>query len=207
MSVADDYGRYYAHPSILRAHCFPVLLDRYSEADVKQMISECEAKGVLSVYGGGKYLVVHKFRQQTRSPSKFPEPSETELLSKCKADDKPMCSLVGVGVGVGSGDGVGNGTSALLPFESEAFRETWELWRKHRTEIRKPLKPTATNQQLTKLKEMGEQRAIAAIKHSIGNGWTGIFEPTGAAGGKPTVSRNAGTYNEGKSSQYANAAK
>jgi hypothetical protein len=28
---------------------------------------------------------------------------------------------------------------------------------------------------------MGEARAIAAINHSIANGWQGIFEPTGPA--------------------------
>ncbi len=35
--------------------------------------------------------------------------------------------------------------------------------------------------QLLALAEMGEPRATAAIKHSIANGWQGIFEPKGGA--------------------------
>ena len=31
--------------------------------------------------------------------------------------------------------------------------------------------------QLAKLADMGEERAIAALKHSMTNGWQGIFEP------------------------------
>ena len=34
MSIADDYGRYYSHPSILRANCFPLKLESVSEASV-----------------------------------------------------------------------------------------------------------------------------------------------------------------------------
>jgi hypothetical protein len=117
MSVADDYGRFFAHPSICRAHCFPLLLDRYSDDDVKQMISECEANDLLAVYGGGKYLQVLKFGQQVRSKSKFPEPTETEVLIKCKADDKQMCSLVVSGVvsGVGVEDVSGADEGVEIP--------------------------------------------------------------------------------------------
>jgi len=125
MSVADDFGRYFAHPSLLRAACFPLLLDRYSEADVKQMLSECEARDVLTVYGAGKYLQVHKFRQQTRSASKFPEPTEADLLSKCKADAKPMCSLVGVGgvSGAVSGAGVEGAVESGVPPQTSVGKE------------------------------------------------------------------------------------
>ena len=47
MSVLDDYGRYFAHPSILRAACYPLQLDRVSEADVQRMLSECVANALL----------------------------------------------------------------------------------------------------------------------------------------------------------------
>lgn len=92
MSVVDDYGRYFSHPAILRAGCYPLKLDAVCEADVKQMLSECVASGVILLYGGGKYLQVVNFRQQTRGSSKYPEPTQDELLSKCKADDKQMRS-------------------------------------------------------------------------------------------------------------------
>jgi len=97
MSVADDYGRYYSHPSILRANCFPLKLDKVSEADVKQWLSECISKKVIFLYGDcGKFLLIPKFGQQTRSKSKFPEPDKQTLI-KCESVDNQMSSLVGVG--------------------------------------------------------------------------------------------------------------
>jgi len=91
-SVADDYGRYYAHPSLLRAACYPLQLERVSEADVKRVLSECEANVLLLIYGGGKYLQVVKFNQQTRAESKFPKPTEQEVLNKGLTFDLLKCS-------------------------------------------------------------------------------------------------------------------
>jgi len=64
-----------------------------------------------------------------------------------------------------------------LPFDSADFKLFWSNWEQHRKEKKAKLTPTARNQQLEKLKDMGEHRAIAALKHSLANGWTGIFEP------------------------------
>lgn len=100
MSVADDYGRYYANPSLLRAACYPLKLDKVSEKDIKQHLSECTEAGIIKLYCDTKYLQIMNFGQQTRSKSKFPEPSENELLINCEADAKQMLSLVGVGVEV-----------------------------------------------------------------------------------------------------------
>lgn len=65
--------------------------------------------------------------------------------------------------------------------KTDAFREAWVLWQQHRKEKKNPLTPTATKQQLKKLEEMGEARAVAAIKHSIAGGYAGIFEPKNGA--------------------------
>ncbi len=64
-----------------------------------------------------------------------------------------------------------------LPFSSPEFSEAWSQWQQHRTEIRKPLKPTMRKAQLAELAAMGEQRAIAALRHTIAKGWQGIREP------------------------------
>lgn len=66
-----------------------------------------------------------------------------------------------------------------LPFKSSDFAAAWADWKQHRKEIRKKLTPTSVKRQLAKLAAMGEQRAIAALNHSILNGWQGIFEPHG----------------------------
>jgi hypothetical protein len=71
-----------------------------------------------------------------------------------------------------------------LPIQSEAFREAWLLWCQHRTEIKKPLKPTSCDQQLKQLAEWGEARAIAAIRYTVAKGWQGIQEPDAKRNGK-----------------------
>ena len=68
-----------------------------------------------------------------------------------------------------------------LPFTSEAFKSAWSEWTTHRVEQRKPITPLSAKKLLSHLETMGEPRAIAAIQHSIANGWQGIFEPKEAA--------------------------
>jgi len=72
-----------------------------------------------------------------------------------------------------------------------AFRETWIDWTQHRKEIRKPLTPASIRKQLNTLAAMGEPRAIAAINHSIANGWQGIFEPKRSVSADPQPKRAA----------------
>jgi len=85
------------------------------------------------------------------------------------------------GKGTGKGNGKGNNKIEVLedtlPFDSADFATFWQNWNQHLIEKKKPLKPTARKQQLAKLKDMGEVRAIAALKHSMANNWQGIFEP------------------------------
>jgi len=66
--------------------------------------------------------------------------------------------------------------AALLPFGSEEFRKTWSDWKTHRKEKRQKLTPSTEISQLKKLSEMGESRAIAALRNSIEKGYQGIFE-------------------------------
>jgi hypothetical protein len=63
-----------------------------------------------------------------------------------------------------------------LPFESEKFSEAWDMWQEHRREKKKRLTKSTATMQLKAMEEIGEFRAIAMIKYSIKNGWTGLFE-------------------------------
>ena len=92
MSVVDDYGRYYAHSSIIRANCYPLQLDKVSESSVKQSLIECKSNALLFIYGDGKYVQLLKFKQQARAESKFPEPTNDELLNNCISLDLLKCS-------------------------------------------------------------------------------------------------------------------
>ena len=67
--------------------------------------------------------------------------------------------------------------SCHLPFTSSAFAIAWTDWVKHRSEIRKPIKPTMRKAQLADMAKMGEARAISAIQYTISKGWQGLAEP------------------------------
>jgi uncharacterized protein YdaU (DUF1376 family) len=59
---------------------------------------------------------------------------------------------------------------------TEAFGKAWSEWEADRKERRKRITPRARELQLEHCRLMGEQRAIAAIRHSIEQGYTGIYE-------------------------------
>jgi hypothetical protein len=113
MSVADDYGRYFAHPSILRANCFPLKLTTITEKQITSWLNECIKARLVVIYNEGKHLIMLDFRQQTRAASKFPQPSENDLLIKCSTDVKQMLNL---GEGEGEGGDVVEGVGDSAAF-------------------------------------------------------------------------------------------
>ena len=56
------------------------------------------------------------------------------------------------------------------------FIAAWSRWKKYRPAIRRPLKPMTLRTQLKTCDEMGVERAVAAIDHTIGMGWQGLRE-------------------------------
>jgi len=60
---------------------------------------------------------------------------------------------------------------------SPEFVQLWTDWNTHCREKKSKVTKTAATKQLAKLAEWGLSRALAAVKHSTANGWTGIFEP------------------------------
>lgn len=96
------------------------------------------------------------------TPSEAEAEANTDTKTDTKTEKKPPKSP--------------KGTSLPLP-HGPRFKEAWENWVKHRSEIRKKLTPTSTKAQLKKLGEMPEARAVAMIEHTISNGWQGLREP------------------------------
>ena len=76
----DDFGRFDARTPILRAACFPLMLDTVSDRHIDAWLNELLAAGLLRVYkvNDRPYLEVITFREhnQPRSQtSKYPAPS------------------------------------------------------------------------------------------------------------------------------------
>lgn len=107
MSVADDHGRFYAMPKLLRSACYPLQIDKVSDSDIGKWTTACVAAGLVRVYpaaDGKRYIEIVKFGQRVQSKSKFPEPLEItdkKPESTVVHGEKPSCTaLVGVGVEV-----------------------------------------------------------------------------------------------------------
>lgn len=70
----------------------------------------------------------------------------------------------------------------------DGLRRAWADWVSHQRERRSPLTPTTTRVLVERLRDWGEARAVAAIKHSIANGWQGLIEPEDARAGPTGMS-------------------
>ena len=89
MSAVDDYGRYTAHPALLRAALYPLKLETVSEDCITRLLEAVNAAGLVNLYevAGKPFLELVDFRQQVRAKvSKFPEPPATALPGKRVAD-------------------------------------------------------------------------------------------------------------------------
>lgn len=66
---------------------------------------------------------------------------------------------------------------ADLPFNTNEFREAWADWCGHRSDIKQPLTERMVQTQLRWMAEVGENRALVAIRHTVFKGWRGLREP------------------------------
>ncbi|RUS66536.1 hypothetical protein CUZ56_01816 [Saezia sanguinis] len=124
LSVVDDYGRYFAHVSLLRAALFALRLDQVGNDDVAHWLEKTRQAGLVDLYevNGKLYLQVWNFKQQARAKqSKFPSPFGADatdgaggvaqqMHSRCVAPDAHRCSTGIADATVFEGEGVvGNG--------------------------------------------------------------------------------------------------
>ena len=137
MSIADDYGRYYANTSILRANCYPLQLDKVSERNVSSWLGECLNKNLIVTYGEStKYIQIIKFGQQTRSKSKFPE-CPKDLMRTCLSNVKHLQTDLTLGPNTTTTPN----TSPTTPPNSERDfqKEANEIYSRYPRKVGKPI--------------------------------------------------------------------
>lgn len=90
MSVVDDYGRFSANLTLLRASCYPLKLDSVKEDSIKKHLAEAEGAGLIVLYtvAGKAYLEMQDFGQRIQSKSKFPAPPGNDQDSPDIPDEK-----------------------------------------------------------------------------------------------------------------------
>lgn len=192
-SIVDDYGRYDGRSSLLRAHLYPLKIDKVSEADVGKWLTECVTAGLVSLYRveGRPYVEVLKFGARVRAEtSKWPSPEGADMHPRASAVICPQPhadAAVFVGVVEVVVEGVVDKARKRAPgFDAAEIdlpawldREVWLLWVKDRAARRKAITEDAARLQVAKL---GEYRAAghspnAVIDHSIAGGYSGLFPP------------------------------
>ena len=76
ISVADDFGRYYASPpSLIISACYPLQVENIKSGDIEKWLKELTKEKIITIYktDGKSTLEICKFRQRQRSnTSKFP---------------------------------------------------------------------------------------------------------------------------------------
>jgi len=184
--AADREGRFKWEPRRLGVQILP-----YDNVDFSRVLDALMTRGFIvkyenekGVYGFVPTFDKHQVVNNRERESELPNPCDCNVFDACLTRE-PRDDDAGKEEGKGrEGNKEGKGTrnervdDALpLPFDSADFKLFWSNWEQHRKEKKAKLTPTARNQQLEKLKDMGELRAVAALKHSLANGWTGIFEP------------------------------
>jgi uncharacterized protein YdaU (DUF1376 family) len=132
--------------------------ERVKQNDHRNERSESGKKGAKARWNKGK-------QQQTKEDSLANGSAIKQPLAKNGSSSSTATSVL-----------VSTNVDTPLPFDSADFKFFWENWEQHLKEKKKPLKPTARKMQLAKLKEFGEQRAIAALKYSISGNCQGIYE-------------------------------
>ena len=92
IQCADDYGRYYGSPQLLKSYLYPLKDKRV--ADITRLIAECVKAGLIVEYevSGKRYLEIRNFKQRQRSSvSRFPaSPDSGPPTGECPSDDGHM---------------------------------------------------------------------------------------------------------------------
>lgn len=82
----------------------------------------------------------------------------------------------------GTSEGTNKGVSKprTLPIRSHiTYQGTWDDFKEHRKQIKKPMTELAESRMLKKLSKYSIEVAIQMLDRSIENGWTGVFELNG----------------------------
>lgn len=166
MSVADDHGRFSSAPKLLRAACYPLQIDKVSDADIGKWLTECVTAALVSVYpasDGKRYLQILKFGQQVRAKSKFPEPIDDSREHLIAIDisraQPPANAHLGVFVVGGVSEGVGEGEKrvrATRPTAPDGVSEqVWGDWLALRKAKRAPVTQTVIDGAATEAHKAG----------------------------------------------------
>ena len=198
--TVDDFGRYDARPSMIKAHCFPIK-ESVKQKDCAAMLSELCNAGIIDIYkvDGKEYLQMCRWDNVPRAKeSKFPQMNSSAIQMyadvKQSHTNLPLTVTVTETKTVTETETKGASAPFLLPTWINVNH--WDAWHSC------PKRKKATNAQkqmaidkLAKWRDDGIDYAQALENAAIG-GWQGLFEPK-----SQTVPQNRQTALEARNRQ------
>lgn len=208
MSVVDDFGRFSANPTLLRASCYPLKLDSVKEDSISKHLAECVGARLIVLYtvAGKAFLELQDFRQQVRAKeSKYPSP-DMQMRSRCAADDEQTNTDVHLDVVEDEDVIEKEARTAPVRQKDEVELPCWmpfDVWKEYvayRKQIRKPMTPHAERLNLTKLDGLRSQGydPIAVINGAIANGWQGLYPEKPAGQQRNATQQHGGSRAAGR---------
>ena len=195
------YGVYLAHSSLATAECWPGItclstLTGLQARSVKRAGQSMVRSGIIERRPRGfRETAVTTLKMQepvtVGSPVTVPSPVTVGSLDRCPQGHYPGDPTVTTPVTPGSPrtkplnqaiepkpKNKALAVEVNIPgdLNQPAFLAAWEQWQQYRREAGKKLTPSTATRQLAAMAKIGLDRAIAAIDHSIENGWQGIYE-------------------------------
>lgn len=119
-TLADDYGRFNAEPSVVRALCFPTMLERAHQRHVEGWLTELRAATLIRCYRvGDKHVaafVTWDQHQRIRAKeSKFPDPPSSADICCHPLSNVAVVEVVTTGVVTTEGGDTGRRGSTAAP--------------------------------------------------------------------------------------------
>ena len=190
LNRVDDFGRCTATLPLLRAAIFPLQLDKVREVDISRLLLECEQAGLLFRYTAESKatLVLNRWEQGRAKESKYPSPPadlcqrmQTYVYTSKHKSTTPTPTPTPTPNADTDTD-----NKPVLPdaLSTDGFRAKWAEYEAYRrTTGMRALRSVSVAKKWTEMAAWGHDAAIASIEATIKNGWQGIFEPKGPAGG------------------------
>ena len=196
-TVADRAGRLEGRPKKIKAELMP-----FDNLDVQKAISEIEALGLLMRYevDGRKYIQITNFEKHQHPHPKevasvMPDPKAAEKNGSTGFSNGETCASPSL-PSFPSGPSGPSGSSEASPmhggdepFTTPEAKTALEGWLTLNRERRTPLAKSQRIALSARLREMGHDRAVAALIHSTAAGYRAIYEPTQVSTGPPVRSR------------------
>jgi hypothetical protein len=100
LTMVDDYGRYEAHPMLIRNEAYPYGDENGKDIPLPKIESALLAlsdnnseDGMLILYkvNGKRYLSLRRWKERVRTDSKYPDP-DSEMSDKCLTNDSTIPS-------------------------------------------------------------------------------------------------------------------